>query len=278
MTDYTQYINDYLSGNLSAEKTKDLKERLAVDKDLQDEFHIISSSREYLKARTTLDEIEGDSLLEEADRLVMEHFTAKENSQESHLTEEVLESCKITEQPGRSRGFRAIKWRYVIPLIASAAVLTGIFLIIRSSPFSDPNTKIYAKYYEPMTADLIELEGMRGGNDQNYYLGKKCYLEKDYICAIKYFSMSPELQFYLGLAHLGTENYEDALAVLSNFQKENPFHPGANWYLGLIYIRLNGLDMALSFLEKLMDMENIYQEDAQQLIRKIEKLKAAEAD
>ena len=60
MPDYTDYINDYISGELSPGEMKQFEAKLAIDDELNVEYLLMINAKDYIKARTTLEELEND--------------------------------------------------------------------------------------------------------------------------------------------------------------------------------------------------------------------------
>lgn len=83
MKDYTKYIDDYISGNLSPELMDEIRERLSTDEELNEEYQILRKSREYLKAKMMLEEIESDPDLAKAEEMVEKFFQETDQSRSS---------------------------------------------------------------------------------------------------------------------------------------------------------------------------------------------------
>lgn len=126
-----------------------------------------------------------------------------------------------------------------------------------------------------MSQELLELQFVRGEEDRSLHLGIECYLKKDYKCAIKYFSISDEHHFLLGISFLGNEEHSMAKLYLQSYQTTHPDFPDVNWYLALTYLRLKELDEATIYLELLLNSENRYLARAEKLLKKLERLKKA---
>lgn len=266
MTEYSEYINDFISGTLPPDKMKEFQAKLAIDKELHEEYQILLRSREYIKARSMLEEIENDPYLEEAEELVRLHFDESEANPGDI-------SCTIPDTTAKSvPSFRKIAF-IIFP---AAAVLAGVFIVFRFFLPIDPYQLLYNHYYDPLKREVMELELVRGTSSRYFYPGMECYLNKDYECAIEHFSQIRESKYFLGLAYLGKEEPDQAMHYLEEFQKENPNHPGVNWYLGLIHVSLQNLNQAKQYLNNLLIRENHYKPDAEKILHRIEKLIAAE--
>jgi hypothetical protein len=78
MKDYLAYVNDYISGVLSSELMVEVKARLATDEELHNEYRILLSSREYIKAKSMLEEIETEPELHHVEDLVEQFFNEQD--------------------------------------------------------------------------------------------------------------------------------------------------------------------------------------------------------
>lgn len=79
MNDYLGYINDYISGTLSPEIMVEVKARLTNDEELQNEYRILLSSREYIVAKSMLEETESDPDLHLVEELVEQFFKERKS-------------------------------------------------------------------------------------------------------------------------------------------------------------------------------------------------------
>ena len=105
MKDYLGYVNDYISGALSPELMIEVAAKLTADEELQNEYRILLSSREYIKAKSMLVEIETDPGLYLAEGMV-EKFINEKN------------------------GYRWINTRKRKYLVITIHVLSVLFLVI----------------------------------------------------------------------------------------------------------------------------------------------------
>ena len=78
MKDYLGYVNDYISGALSSDLMVEVKARLAYDEELHSEYRILLSSREYIKAKSLLEEVETEPELHHVEELVDQFFNERE--------------------------------------------------------------------------------------------------------------------------------------------------------------------------------------------------------
>jgi tetratricopeptide (TPR) repeat protein len=234
---------------------KEFEARLTTDEELNKEFLFLSKGMEYLKARAMLEEVENDPDLPGVDREERARYIENAESEST--------------QPGRGKKIRRLLIRNM-----PAAVLVVALLVVRSFIFTNPMDKLYDRYYEPVSREIIGAEVGGGSTEASFQSGIACYLDRDYYCAIDQLIGDPEGSFLLGISYLGLEQYEKALEPLLAFQEQHPDSPLANWYLGLAYMRLEQPDDAISQFEKLSVINNPYRIRAAKLITRLGKIEA----
>ena len=274
MSDHTEYINQYLSGELSGEERLAFEARLASDRELNEQYRLVMQAKDYIKARSLLEEIENDPDLPQAEAQVEEYFSGLNESDRE--TGKGPAGNREIQQTGLQSRSGNRERKVLIWAIPAAAAIIGIAFIIRSFAGTDPNIRLYEKYYRPLSGNVMEVELVRGSNTASIQAGIDCYERKDYMCAINNFTYSPEAAFYLGLAHLGAGNYNEALGSFLEFERDHPSHPGVNWYLALTYLHLNKLDEAEKSLNVIIATSSPFYSDPGRLKRRLEKIKAAE--
>ena len=250
MTDHSDYIMAYLSGDLSAGEKKQFEARLAADKELHRQFQIWAKGVEYIKARSMLEEIENDPDFPKADKQVQEWFAEKD-------------ARKVNS---RSRLTR----RFIFGSF-SASVLIVAFLLIRSFTGNDPS-RLFNKYYEPLSEEEIQLQVVRGSSDASLQSGISFYLKEEYDRACEILEPHQEGSFFLGLSQLGVERYEEALKALLRYEKTHPEYPGVQWYLGLTHLRLGNLEEASEYFTHIAGTSSSHKAEAERLKISVEKL------
>jgi tetratricopeptide (TPR) repeat protein len=251
MRDNSDYLVEYLAGGLSPEEMKEFEARLATDEDLNKEYQLLSKGMDYLKTRIMLDEIEKDPNLPELEKEFEAYYSEKEAA---------------APKPK----FRKTLWRTL-----QAAAFIASLLVIRSLLFAVTTAKLYNRYYDPLPGEALSEQVILDSTNASVQAGIDSYLEKDYVGAVNHLIALPEGLFFLGLSQLGLEQFDKARESLQAFQDTYPDDPEANWYLGLTYLKLDELDEALNSLNKLSSMDNPYRDRAEELIGKIERIKAA---
>lgn len=74
MIDFTEQINKCISGKLSSEEMLDFETSLAKNEALREQYQILLNAREYIKAKSVLEEIESDPDLPMVMEQVIDHY------------------------------------------------------------------------------------------------------------------------------------------------------------------------------------------------------------
>jgi hypothetical protein len=74
MIDFTEQINKCISGKMSPEEILEFENNLSENEDLKEQYLILLRAREYIKAKSVLEEIEGDPDLPSIMEQVIDHF------------------------------------------------------------------------------------------------------------------------------------------------------------------------------------------------------------
>ncbi len=80
MIDFTEQINLCISGKMSPEEILVFENNLAKNEELREQYQILLSAREYIKAKSVLEEIESDPDLPMIMEQVIDHFEDNEIS------------------------------------------------------------------------------------------------------------------------------------------------------------------------------------------------------
>jgi len=80
MIDFTEQINKSISGKMSPEEMPEFENNLAKNKELREQYQILLSAREYIKAKSVLEEIESDPDLPMIMEQVIGHYEDNEIS------------------------------------------------------------------------------------------------------------------------------------------------------------------------------------------------------
>jgi len=77
MINFTEQINNCISGKMSPEEMFKLENSLKENEGLREQYQILLSSREYIKAKSVLEEIENDPDLPQVMDQVIDHYEGK---------------------------------------------------------------------------------------------------------------------------------------------------------------------------------------------------------
>lgn len=252
MKDYTDYINNLLSDFLPPDQKEKFRSQHLINEKLREQYYILLNSREYIIAKSGLEEIENDPDLHLAEQLVNDFYEGKEDIQP-----------------------RAIRLKPLWIILISTAAMIVFILLAKSTFFTSPNERVYNRYYQPLNKANIEMEFTRGISIQHYHDGLESYLVRDFEAALKSFSFLAGASYYQGLSLLGMDEFEEAIQQFEYHLIQHPYHPGANWYLALAYLQRGRYDQAILKLEELTKSENPYRSSSGKLIVRIGKIKAA---
>jgi TolA-binding protein len=159
----------------------------------------------------------------------------------------------------------------------SAAALIGAFMIIRTLlPSSDPQ-ELFNLYYKPFDAVSPVTRSLNNNESNNFSTAISNYKSANYAEATAGFTSlvsndpsSVPAQFYLGLAQLAINNYDESIQHLSVAIK-NPgeYSKEAQWYLGLAYLKKGEKDNASACFQYLTRSNGFYNERAGAILRRL---------
>lgn len=227
---YIALIDDYLNGILDPEVKANLENELNDNPELRDLLSIIQLSREGIELSGKKDMIQK----------IHEEFI-NENK-------EVKETKKISQ-------FKITPWWLGIAASLTLLILVGNFWI---------NTQIddffEAKYM------AYELPTMRSAFiEENQILNS--YRNNDHESVISLIDISSDGEsnlFLAGLSHLAIGNYEKSaqfLTLIEQINSEKPneeklFQDEIEYYLFLLYLKLENLEQANAFYKRIIENEN----------------------
>jgi len=254
MKDNSQYIDDYISGILTREEMEKFESKKEKDPNLENEYQIWAKTREFIKARSMIHEIENDPDLPLAEEMVKEYF--------------MQEDIEIKRRSKLRRG--------LLILLPAAAIFAGVVLLILHSHNTDPLSRIYSQYYTPLQNKEIQNFVVGDVSDQFLMKGLEYYLNGNYVLAIEQLKQADGSSYFLGLSYLGLKDYENAQKYLDDAFRANSYHSGVSWYLGLTYLKLSKSYLAVDHFKRLFLMDNPYQMSAARILKRLDKYNAAE--
>jgi hypothetical protein len=178
-------------------------------------------------------------------------------------------------ETGRKKIFRkTIFARFALP--AAAAIIGTVFIVKLLLPSYNPD-KLYAKYYEPVSA-LSPVTRSGGAAETNSFkAAAESYNNKNYQAAAIAFSdailndplnMSP--RFFMGITQMELGNYDQAENVMEDVvSKQGEYAKEARWYLGLANIKTGNRQKARECFEILAKSPGFYSERAEKILRRL---------
>ena len=157
----------------------------------------------------------------------------------------------------------------------AAAALIGAFILIRTLlPSADPG-KIFNSYYKPFEAISPVTRGVNTNNPDSYSSAIRSYKTGNYTeAAILFAGVSAEdpsyssSHFFMGLSHLALNNYNQAIALLSERSViSGEYGKEARWYLGLAYLKTSDKKKASECFEYLSASDGFYRERSEKILR-----------
>jgi hypothetical protein len=225
-------LEDYLDNTLPNEAKATLETRIRSDREFR------QSAYEYL---TTL-----------------KALRAKRNAVLSEKLQaiETANSSSATVVPMR-------QWWLLLGGVGAAAMLVYFMFFPKENEYE----ALAQKYFEP-----LEIERTRA-SDELKTEANQYYLDKDYKNAAVQFekvfvynNKDSTLLLYIGIAHIGTKKFDEAITVLSPLLNSDRTDSDAiRWYLSLAYLGKHDISKTIEYLDKLSEENNNYQEKAIQL-------------
>lgn len=173
-----------------------------------------------------------------------------------------------------------IKKLPIAKIAAVAIVLLGSLFIIQQSLFS-PSINIYAQTLLDQTLLPGNPDITRKGITDASQLQREAndaFIAKNYPLAIEKYTtlhadkkMSHMDQFYLGVAQMKVESFDEAIVHFSFLKNEAKLKiEEVDWLLSLAYVLSNQNEMAIPLLIEIVDSKGYKWKKAQQLLDKIQ--------
>jgi TolA-binding protein len=164
--------------------------------------------------------------------------------------------------------------RYAIP--AAAAVVGAIILVNSLLPSRDPD-KLFAKYYEPMSAISPVTRSANAGEINSYTSAIESYNNKNYQAAATGFSdallqdpLNISCHFFMGITQIALGNYDQAENILEGvINRQGEYVKEARWYLGLAYIKTGNIEKACGCFDILAQSPGFYSDRAEKILRRL---------
>ena len=265
-----QWMDDYLSGTLSLEDQVWFNQKLQQDTAFAQEVDLQRDIRFSLEK--ALDEEFQQDILNQQMLSGIEKGIDQNLKQRFALLEEqlVAKDEKVFSLNPEPVNRTCYYWLSGL----AACLLVGCFVYLFWRNQHKPD-QLFAKYYEPYMIGAVQ----RNGSVQNtQHQAFQAYEQGNYALAAKAFesclSLSPQeisCQFYLGLSYLETQQLPKAEQSLNQVIQASPneYTTRAQWYLALLYLKMNRLKEVTSHLEVLGQTQGYYGKKATELLKKL---------
>ncbi len=170
-----------------------------------------------------------------------------------------------TETPPKQNKIRRL-W---IASTAIAAIIAGLVFLPQFLAPPNPTT-IYANYIAQEKANFAT----KGDGDDLLLEGAAAFNDKDYPKAIQafdnYLQITSEgrdaykVKIYKGIAHLEEKESDRAIELFKDLKTGDQ-----NWYLALVYLKLDNAKEAKKYLEKIVNTPSNHASKAKKLLKKL---------
>ena len=260
-------LADYLYHDLDPEEKEALERKISENPDLAESYRLGSKAKKYLKAKIELEEMRSDPSLAEAERLA---GLAYGNDPGTGTTSAPTGGGLERLGPRKKYFFTAV-----------AAAVAVILVMIGLSPSFTSADRLFQNYYEPLDASDYTQRGDGSDLYLNLSEGISIYNQGDYEKSNRVFSHlyaihAPvaEVRLFSGLTYMGLGAYDTAAHFLEELLANNVrYVPEATWYLSLCYLKTGELEKAGDLLSGLDEYEGLYREQAQDLRRKLRRIR-----
>jgi hypothetical protein len=203
---------------------------------------------------------------------------AMSDERKEFITNALVEAESDFERSAHAGNRKSLKKifsaRFALP--AAAALIGAFFLIKLLLPSGDPD-KLFAKYYEPVSAISPVTRSADAGETNSYASAIESYNNKKYQAAAIAFSdaimkdplnISP--RFLMGITQMELGNYDQAENILENvISRQGEYIKEARWYLGLAYIKTGNTQKAHECFEILAQSPGFYSDRAEKILRRL---------
>jgi len=284
---YTEWIERYAEGSLSAGERKKFEEALRTDTRLRDEYALHLALDDYLEAKARMHGImnspDWERINADAEEAVKLFFTDMYGIDlEAEVAEDggeritVLSPQSAVLPPSQSFGGQSSpqssvssprskvsrekklrSGRRLWLWAGAAAAVVALILIVNVSLMTrPPETEVlFAQYVQEAEHMVRRSEGMPEDVYKDIFLAIEQYESSDYEAAIQTFELIepwrkayPEISLFKGLIHLEIGENEVALSLFEDCAKQrSPYRKYARWLRNLAYVRLANPDSAFMF-------------------------------
>ena len=162
--------------------------------------------------------------------------------------------------------------RRILSIATGVAVVTTFIFLLRKPNYS--TSELFTRYYAPYENliifrgeddDIILKRAMDAYDDQNY--------QRAISLLQPYMEANPKQRsaaLYLGIAEMELSNYGKAESHLTDALNDPRYQQQADWYLALLYLRMNDVHKSSETLQKIIDPGNHYKDkEAREILRSL---------
>lgn len=194
------------------------------------------------------------------------HLREIQTSMHALGAESLLEATQDWEreinEKKKNGNVRSLSIKRVLSIAAGVAAVTAIIFFLRKPDYT--TTELFASYYEPYENLIIS----RGeGDDIILKRAMDAYDNHNYQRAVSllqpYLEANPNERsaaLYLGIAQMELSNYGEAESQLMEALNDPLYQQQADWYLALLYLRMDDVSKLSKTLEKIITMGDHYKE------------------
>ena len=245
-----QKIEDYLKNRLSDQ------ERQAFEKQFQQD----PALRQEVADHQTLMEVSTNTEALEFKKTLSQIQSQYEAAQDMDTTKTLVK---------RQRQGYAL---YGVAAALAVLVGVGVYLYFQAASVSYPH--LLKEFYEPYTHTRV----LRGADTQAAALLRE-YHQGHYpqiverLEAVVDTTSNTQWHLYLANAYIALQQPVQAVKTIENIEEEDPYFEYAQWYQALAWVQVENKAKALATLQRLIDYDGIFKEKAQQLQKKLNKVK-----
>lgn len=259
---YSKRIANYLYNDMDREEKSQFEKDLLDNEELASEYEFQLSAMKHIKARITLEEMENDPDLEEAERLADEILLEDEPNLE-------VNGNKTASFPGR---------KILVRIVAAAAIVLGVVsttLLITGNS----NQALYKSFYKPFEETSLSYRGDNTDVVESIQKGIQLYSSENFLEALEVFRTiqldnpdNPMINFYIGLSQMGRGEFGQSIELFQHhIETFEIFQPEVKWYLALCYLQTNQIESSSQLFKELSDYPGKYGSDSEKLSRKLER-------
>lgn len=226
----TELLDKYLTENISVEDKKRVEDALESDSELRAKLSMLKIQKSHLKSHDDFQK--SKQLIQQ----IGQEFSSPINKHSN------------------------FKLLYMLPFAATACLLLAFFFL--PIQLHKSSEDLFAQYFEPSKISLIK-RSLQDGDIQ--LKAQQAFNNADYRQANEYLvqlatgnNNDLDIQFYLAIAKIGSEDFNSALAILQELEQEQVYAAGAKWYAALSHLKLENTERASSLLQSIPETSSYY--------------------